>query len=345
MEVLKKFQSSTFDTTARRRLVEDQDTILELTGKIQDLQTEINCVNDSKILKMLNQFAVYNPTLPVNLRFSHLIEILAECWAVLWECRAATIGRQVFGTRMVYRETFLQIQRRLLQHLIRQSRIHGSLLYQNTHHHMWWVKAKHQLWIRDASQDRQPEIHSSLVREDFQIIMEQTNLNYADLFTIGLRNDDIQEFDSKWDGILLSMTKIPLDDILEGLYKLRIRESEKLKTVLELYDIITDWKRWWKEVSSRTYEIWILAPEMEIKKETPWSRIREQNSVYREFLEIVGNGSPTGSVLEETIAVSDTIRISVEKRHSQIRLRILSCSRMREMRREPKVREAKKSEW
>ena len=40
--------------------------------------------------------------------------------------------------------------------------------------------------------------------------------NYADLFTISLRNDDIQEFDSKWDGILLSMTKIPPDDILEG---------------------------------------------------------------------------------------------------------------------------------
>ena len=61
--------------------------------------------------------------------------------------------------------------------------------------------------------------------------------NYADLFTISLRNDDIQEFDSKWDGILLSMTKIPPDDILEGLYKSRIRESEKLKTVLELYDL------------------------------------------------------------------------------------------------------------
>ena len=61
--------------------------------------------------------------------------------------------------------------------------------------------------------------------------------NYADLFTIGLRNDDIQEFDSKWDGIFLSMTKIPPDDILEGLYKLRIRESEKPKTVLELCDL------------------------------------------------------------------------------------------------------------
>ena len=33
--------------------------------------------------------------------------------------------------------------------------------------------------------------------------------NYADLFTIVLRNDDIQEFDSRWDEILLSMTQIP----------------------------------------------------------------------------------------------------------------------------------------
>ena len=61
--------------------------------------------------------------------------------------------------------------------------------------------------------------------------------NYADLFTIVLRKGDIQEFDSKWDGILLTKTKIPSDDILEGLYKLRIRESEKLKTVLELYNM------------------------------------------------------------------------------------------------------------
>ena len=37
------------------------------------------------------------------------------------------------------------------------------------------MKAKHQLWIRDASQDRQPEIHSSLVREDVQRIKVQTN--------------------------------------------------------------------------------------------------------------------------------------------------------------------------
>ena len=48
MEELKKFQSSTFDTIARRRLVDDQNTILELSGRLQDLQNEINCMNDSK---------------------------------------------------------------------------------------------------------------------------------------------------------------------------------------------------------------------------------------------------------------------------------------------------------
>ena len=47
-------------------------------------------------------------------------------------------------------------------------------------------------------------------------------------------------------------------------------------------------------------------------RRTPWSRIQGQNSVYEEFLEIVGNGSPTGSVPEETIAVSAMISISVE---------------------------------
>ena len=89
-------------------------------------------------------------------------------------------------------------------------------------------------------QDRFPREReiAYLIYEYFRVTGANDSVeNYADLFTIGLRNDDIQEFDSKWDGILLSMTKIPPDDILEGLYKLRIRESEKLKTVLELYDL------------------------------------------------------------------------------------------------------------
>ena len=48
MEELRKFQSSTFDTIARRKFFGDQNTFLELFGRIQDLQNEINCMNDSK---------------------------------------------------------------------------------------------------------------------------------------------------------------------------------------------------------------------------------------------------------------------------------------------------------
>ena len=48
MEELRKFQSSTFDTVARRKLIEDQNTILGLSGRVQELQKEVNCMNDSK---------------------------------------------------------------------------------------------------------------------------------------------------------------------------------------------------------------------------------------------------------------------------------------------------------
>ena len=61
-------------------------------------------------------------------------------------------------------------------------------------------------------------------------------LDYADSFSNTLRDDDFQDFDSKWDGIL-SMTKIPPDDILEIFFKLRKHESDQLKTLSELYDI------------------------------------------------------------------------------------------------------------
>ena len=77
-----------------------------------------------------------------------------------------------------------------------------------------------------------------MIYEYFRVIGANDSVeNYTDLFTIVLRNDDIQEFDSKWDEILLSMTQIPSDDILEGSYKLRKRKSENLKTVLELYNM------------------------------------------------------------------------------------------------------------
>ena len=108
--------------------------------------------------------------------------------------------------------------------------------------------------------------------------------NNADLFTVCLRNDDIQEFDSKWDGILFAMTQILSDDILEGLYKFRIRESEKLKDRTGSVQYGDSLEEGWtllsqvedkgkKEVLSRIYERRILKPETEIMRQTSWSRI------------------------------------------------------------------------
>ena len=46
-----------------------------------------------------------------------------------------------------------------------------------------------------------------LIYEYFRVFGAKDSVeNYADLFTIVLRNDDTQEFDSKWDENLLSMT-------------------------------------------------------------------------------------------------------------------------------------------
>ena len=61
--------------------------------------------------------------------------------------------------------------------------------------------------------------------------------DYADIFTITLRNDDVQEFDTRWDEILFVHDQDLPDDVLESLYTLRIRESDLLNTAIELYDM------------------------------------------------------------------------------------------------------------
>ena len=79
MEELKRFQGSTFDEFSRRRLIENQDTIDELTVRIQELQNEGNCMNDSRDFEDAESVRNEQSTLPVNQRFSHVFEILAEC--------------------------------------------------------------------------------------------------------------------------------------------------------------------------------------------------------------------------------------------------------------------------
>ena len=136
MEELKRFQGSTFDTISRRKLVQDRDTILELTGKIQELQNEVNCMNHSRDFKdaesvrsgqshVASQPVFFPPHPDPGGMLSRSLGMPSRNNGPpsIWD----THGKS---------GNVLQIQRRLLQHLIRKSQILGVLMYQNTHHHM-----------------------------------------------------------------------------------------------------------------------------------------------------------------------------------------------------------------
>ena len=74
----------------------------------------------------------------------------------------------------------------------------------------------------------------ALIYDYFRVTgAHDTVLGYADLFSVILQDDNVQEFDTRWDEVLPCMSTTPSDDVLESLYKLRIRESAQLKTVLE----------------------------------------------------------------------------------------------------------------
>ena len=76
-----------------------------------------------------------------------------------------------------------------------------------------------------------------MIYDYFRVTGAHDVSDYADLFSVTLHDDNIQEFEKRWDEVVLSMSKIPSDDILVSLHKLRIRESAQLKTVLELCDM------------------------------------------------------------------------------------------------------------
>ena len=107
MEELRTFQSSIFDTMARRKFIEDQNTILELSGRVQELQNEVNCMNDSKdfqdaeSIRSGNSHVTSRPVqFPPHPTPEGMLRLLSYR-------RAAEKGRQAFWTHMVIGKRFL----------------------------------------------------------------------------------------------------------------------------------------------------------------------------------------------------------------------------------------------
>ena len=175
-EELKRFQGSTFDTIARRRLVEDQDTILELTGKIQVLQNEINCMNDSRDFQ--NAEAIRSGNSHVT---SQLVSFPPH--PVPGGMLSRSIGMpsrkdgppSTWDTHGISGIFFCNSSCVLTSTLSAGIESVEFRTYQNRFTQRWRkVRIKHQFKIRDTSPVRQPKIQSSLVREILQRIMVQT---------------------------------------------------------------------------------------------------------------------------------------------------------------------------
>ena len=65
---------------------------------------------------------------------------------------------------------------------------------------------------------------------------DEAVLGLSDLFTISLQNDDVQDFAVGWDHALLSVSEMPSDALLEGLYKSKLQNFAQLRTVFALHD-------------------------------------------------------------------------------------------------------------
>ena len=144
------------------------------------------------------------------------------------------------------------------------------------------------------------------------------------------------------------MTKIPSDDILERLYKLRIRESEKLKTVMELYIMEIHRKKagphyhrlktMVKKVSSRIYELRILKPETEIMR---LNAVVKNQGTKQRVQRILGDCWQWETNGQCSKGDNCSFRHDINKRAKTTQPNSSPSGRMREVHREPEVPEAK----
>ena len=69
-----------------------------------------------------------------------------------------------------------------------------------------------------------------MIYEYFRARAYEAAQGLADLFTVSLQNDVVQDFDVRWDHALLTAVEMRSDAILEGLYKSKLQDSVQLQT-------------------------------------------------------------------------------------------------------------------
>ena len=98
--------------------MEDQNTIMELSGRVQELQNEVSCVDDFKDFQdaeSVRSGSSHVTSRPVLFPQHPIPEGMLR---LLFVSPRRKEGRHAFGTHMVYRKRFLKIHRPLLQLLI-----------------------------------------------------------------------------------------------------------------------------------------------------------------------------------------------------------------------------------
>ena len=163
------------------------ETFLKFTAKIQELQNEVVCMNDSRDFKDAESSTQCTiPRYQSTSVFPTFSRSLRNAKPFCGNAEPATMGPpDVWDTHGKSGNVFVNPTASSSAHYPEGFNPWNSNVPEHTSAHVMSESQtpNTQFKIRDASQDRQPEIHSTLVREVFQRIMEQTHkrLQISDL--------------------------------------------------------------------------------------------------------------------------------------------------------------------
>ena len=111
-------------------------------------------------------------------------------------------------------------------------------------------------------------------------VAHDTVLDYADLFSVTVRNDNVREFDTRWDENLLVYDQDPAGWCSGK--SVQIENTWVWSTpncICMSWKFIRryrwGWRQWWREVQIRNFDCEILTPDIWKSKQVQWLRVTE----------------------------------------------------------------------